>query len=98
MKLWQIVAVYFLAINLIAAVVCVWDKSCAKRGARRVPEHTLLMLSALGGSPAFWASMYAFHHKTRKPKFYLGVPAILVVQLVLIGFAWYQGWLAMLFQ
>lgn len=77
--------VYWALISLIAVSVCAWDKHRAKNGGRRVPENTLLLLCALGGSAAFWAAMYRFHHKTRKPKFYLGVPAILFVQLAAIG-------------
>ena len=54
------------------------------RGARRVPERRLLAFCALGGSPAFLAGMFLFRHKTRKPKFYAGVPLILAVQLILL--------------
>ena len=72
--------IYWTLISLISVAVCAWDKHRAKKGGRRVPERTLLVLCALGGSAAFWAAMYLFHHKTRKPKFYLGVPAILIVQ------------------
>lgn len=76
-------SIYWVAISLIAVAICGWDKHQAKKGKRRVPENTLLMLCVLGGSVAFWAAMYAFHHKTRKPKFYLGVPAILFVQVAI---------------
>ena len=75
--------VYWALISLISVVVCGWDKRQAKKGRRRVPENTLLLLCALGGSAAFWVAMYHFHHKTRKPKFYLGVPAILLVQVAI---------------
>lgn len=77
--------VYWALISLVAVAVCAWDKYRAKKGGRRVPESTLMLLCALGGSAAFWAAMYRFHHKTRKPKFYLGVPAILFAQVAAIA-------------
>ena len=52
-----------------------------------MPERRLLLFCALGGSPAFLLGMALFHHKTRKPKFYVGVPLILVVQLALLVLA-----------
>lgn len=70
-------------VSLAAVIVCGWDKHQARKGGRRVPENTLLLLCVLGGSAAFWVAMYRFHHKTRKPKFYLGVPAILVMQIAI---------------
>ena len=80
----QIGFLYWGLISLVSVVVCGWDKRQAQKGGRRVPERTLLLLCAMGGSAAFWAAMYRFHHKTRKPKFYLGVPAILMVQIGLM--------------
>lgn len=71
-------------LNLVAFCVCAWDKHAAKTRRRRVPERQLFLLSALGGSPGMLAGMYLFHHKTKKPAFYLGVPAILAVQLGLL--------------
>ena len=78
---------YLAAVNLAAFALCGWDKLAAKRGARRVPERRLLAFCALGGSPAFLVGMILFHHKTRKPKFYAGVPLILAAQLVLLVLA-----------
>lgn len=75
---------YFAAVNLAAFLLCGWDKRAAKRGARRVPERRLLAFCALGGSPAFLLGMALFHHKTRKPKFAVGVPLILAAQLALL--------------
>ena len=83
----QILLVYFVAINLFSFGLCGWDKRAAKRGARRVPECRLLAFCALGGSPAFLLGMALFHHKTRKPKFFVGVPLILAVQLDLLFLA-----------
>ena len=59
------------------------DKEKAKERLRRIPEATLLTVAALGGSIGCLAGMKVFHHKTRKPKFYIGIPVILALQLIL---------------
>ena len=66
--------------NFTAAAVTALDKSRAKRHLWRVPERTLLLLAALGGSPAMLLTMLLIRHKTRRPKFMAGIPAILVLQ------------------
>lgn len=50
---------------------------------RRVPERTLFLIAALGGSAGVLAGMYCFRHKTKHRAFVLGVPAILAVQAAL---------------
>ena len=58
------------------------DKWKAKRGAWRIPEQTLLSLVLLGGGIGGIAGMYTFRHKTKKPRFYIGFPAILIMEIV----------------
>ncbi len=83
--LWVVPAVYLLAVNLIAFTVFGWDKRCAKRQHRRVPERTLFTLAAVGGSIGALLGMRVFHHKTRHNSFRFGIPAILLVQLAVLG-------------
>jgi len=45
------------------------DKSAARRGAHRVPESTLHVLSLLGGWPGALAAQQVLRHKTRKQPF-----------------------------
>ena len=59
------------------------DKEKAKKRLWRIPEATLLTVAALGGSIGCLAGMKVFHHKIRKPKFYIGIPVILALQLIL---------------
>ena len=40
-------------------------------------------IAAMGGSIGALLGMYAFRHKTRHPKFYIGIPVLLVIQLCL---------------
>lgn len=77
--------IYLILINAAGLVLMLLDKRYAIRGTRRIPEATLMSAAALGGSVGVWLGMYLFRHKTRKPKFYLGVPLILAAQAAL----WY---------
>ena len=60
---------YLILINIAAFIVYGADKSYAKKGARRIPEKTLLLWAFLGGSIGALLGMKVFHHKTLKPKF-----------------------------
>lgn len=42
-----------------------------------------MLSAALGGSVGALAGMYTFRHKTKHPKFTIGVPAILAVEIAL---------------
>ncbi|MBQ3708425.1 MAG: DUF1294 domain-containing protein [Clostridia bacterium] len=72
---------YLAVISVIAVIFTVADKVKAKRGAWRVPENTLLLLSALGGSVAMLVTMLLIRHKTKHLKFMLGIPIIIVLQI-----------------
>lgn len=82
---------YLVAVNLLTFLAYGLDKRKAvrngqrsKRQSRRIPEATLLLLAALGGSPAALLAMYLFRHKTLHKKFRYGVPAILAAQIILV--------------
>ncbi len=75
--------VYLALISLVSVAVTITDKLfSAKGGHRRVPESTLLLYSAFGGSVAMLITMLLIRHKTRHPKFMLGIPLILLFQAV----------------
>lgn len=75
--------IYLAVINVIAVIVTVHDKNAAQRGAWRVKERTLMLISALGGAPAMYLTMLTIHHKTRKPLFMIGIPVIFILELIL---------------
>ena len=75
--------IYLLTINAAAFVFMLLDKWKAKKNRWRIPEATLMTLAALGGSIGSLLGMYLFRHKTRHPKFTLGIPAILALQVVI---------------
>lgn len=74
---------YLFLINAIALLFMYLDKQFAKHRTWRIPEVVLLAIAVLYGSLGIWIGMYLFHHKTRKPLFYLSVPLILAVQIFL---------------
>jgi uncharacterized membrane protein YsdA (DUF1294 family) len=74
---------YLIAVNLLAFVLMGRDKAAAKAGARRTPETTLLAVAVIGGSAGALLGMVFFRHKSRKPAFRIGLPLILIVQLLL---------------
>lgn len=70
-------------VNAVAFIMYGIDKYRARNGKWRIPEATLLMLAVVGGSVGAWLGMKVWHHKTRHRKFRYGVPAILLLQIVM---------------
>lgn len=77
---------YLLTINAVGFVIMLTDKRCAQKKLWRIPEATLFTVAILGGSIGVLLGMWVFRHKTRKPKFYVGIPVILALQLIFGGF------------
>ena len=73
---------WLILISLISVIVTVADKVKAKKGSQRVPEATLMLLSVLGGSFAMLITMIIIRHKTKHPKFMVGIPVIILLQAV----------------
>ena len=78
------ILVYLFAVNLIAFLAMGLDKRKAKKEAWRIPEQTLLSLVLIGGGIGGIAGMYVFRHKTKKPRFFIGFPVILVTEIALV--------------
>ena len=72
---------YLVVLNIIGMGVMWADKIKAKKGAWRIPEKTLFLVSILGGSIGTWVGMYLFRHKTKHWYFVVGMPLILVLQI-----------------
>lgn len=79
----KILLVYLLTINVLGFFFMLADKLRAKKNRWRIPESRLMLTAALGGSPGVLSGMYLFRHKTQHPKFTMGVPVILALQIVL---------------
>lgn len=83
-ELTLIIVVYLIVINIISIIVTAVDKSKAKHSKWRVPEKTLLILSAIGGAVGMYITMHLIHHKTKKMKFMVGIPAIFFAELLIV--------------
>lgn len=76
--------VYLVSVNLSALILMYVDKGRAKKGKWRIPELRLFTFAILLGSPGILIGMYAFHHKTKHIKFVIGIPLILIIQLIIL--------------
>ena len=74
---------YLAIINALGFVLMRVDKQRAKRKLWRIPEATLMAVAVFGGSIGSLLGMYAFRHKTKHPKFAVGIPLILILQVII---------------
>ncbi len=77
---------YLILINALGALLMRIDKQKAKAGAWRIPERTLLLVAALGGSFGTLVGMELFRHKTKHLKFTITVPLLLIAHVALLLF------------
>jgi uncharacterized membrane protein YsdA (DUF1294 family) len=83
------IVIYFAVISVIGWCLPAIDKRKAKSGSWRIPEKTLFIVSALGGSVAMLISMKVHHHKTLHKRFMIGIPCIIIIQLIVAAFIVY---------
>ena len=76
------ILIYLLIINLMTFLIMAIDKYKAKRAKRRIPEKTLFTLVALGGGIGGITAMYTIRHKTKKTRFIIGFPMILILEVI----------------
>ncbi len=81
---WKYVLLYLLIINVVGFLAMGIDKLKAKKDWWRIPEGTLMMICLLGGGIGTIAGMYKFRHKTKKLKFTVGMPTILISEIALV--------------
>lgn len=81
-------AVVLLVISLITFALYAYDKVSAVKGKERIPEFLLLGAAALLGAIGAICAMFIFKHKTAKPRFCIGVPVMLILQIM--GMAFYN--------
>ena len=83
---WLIFFAYIALVSLCSIVVCIYDKKISKRNnvKLRIPEKSLFIWSAVGGSVAMFITMKLIRHKTKHLSFMIGIPAIIILQAALI--------------
>ena len=82
---WLVPLVYIGVVSVVGVVLTVYDKIAAKAAQRhRVPEAALMTFGVLGGALPMYIVMQIIRHKTRKPKFCVGFPIIIVLQAAVV--------------
>lgn len=96
---WLILFGYIAVVSLISIIVCVYDKKISKKNnvKLRIPEKSLFIWSAVGGSLAMYVTMQLIRHKTKHVSFMVGIPVIFILQVALIVALAYFGILPPLF-
>ncbi|MBE6948860.1 MAG: DUF1294 domain-containing protein [Ruminococcaceae bacterium] len=80
--------IWLILINVIAFYMMGIDKSKARRNKRRISEAALFTAAIIGGGVGAFLGMQVFRHKTKHTKFVIGIPFIMVVQIVLMFWLW----------
>lgn len=75
---------YLIVINVVALIMFAIDKINAVEHRNRIRIVSLLGIAFVGGSVGSLLAMYLFHHKTKKDYFSVGVPLIMVMQIILV--------------
>lgn len=83
----EIFPIYLGIINLMTFAAFAIDKFAAIKHRTRIKILTLLGFAFIGGSVGGLIAMYLFRHKTRKNYFTIGIPLIIIMQIVVI-FYW----------
>ena len=86
-----LILIYVAVMSLIAFAAFGLDKYKAKADKWRTPEKTLFILAIIGGGIGAFLGMRIFRHKTKHKQFVIGIPAIMIVQLILIGLLLYKA-------
>ncbi len=80
----KFIILYLIIINIIEFIIMGLDKLLAIKHKYRIPEFTLLFISAIGGSIGAIIGMNLFHHKTKKLKFRILFPLFLILHIIII--------------
>ncbi len=80
--------VYTAVMSLITFAVFGLDKIKAKTNSWRIRERTLFILAILGGGIGAFLGMQIFRHKTQHRQFVIGIPVIMIIQIILLVVLW----------
>ena len=80
----KLLIIYLIGINSLSLILFKIDKYKAIKKKYRIPEKILLLASMMGGSLGSTIGIFAFHHKTRKLKFTILIPSILLTQIIIL--------------
>ena len=89
MKFIDFLFIYIAVISFISVIITIHDKRAAKTKGQRVPEKRFFLLALLGGSAAMYITMLQIRHKTLHKRFMIGIPIIIIIQLLIICILFY---------
>lgn len=89
---YKILLIYLGIINFVTFAVYAIDKVNAAEHRSRIRIVTLLGLAFIGGSVGALLAMYLLRHKTKKDYFTVGIPLIMIMQVVVLFYAMNAGW------
>ena len=89
-KEWIIILSFMAAASIFGVLITIYDKIAAKAAKRhRIPEAVLVTVGICGGALPMYLVMQVIRHKTRKPKFAVGFPVIIVLQVLALAAVWF---------
>ncbi len=75
---------YLIIINILSFILYGIDKLKAIKKKERISEKTLILIGILGGSIGSLIGMNLFRHKTKKLKFIISLPLILIIHIIVV--------------
>lgn len=88
---WGLLLLWLVLMSLAAFLAFGIDKWKSRRpNARRIPERTLFFLAMLGGSIGALLGMKVWRHKTQHKTFTIGIPVLLIIQIILGGLIYWN--------
>jgi hypothetical protein len=75
---------YLIIINILSFILYGIDKLKAIKKEERISEKTLILIGILGGSIGSLIGMNLFRHKTKKLKFIISLPLILIIHIIVV--------------
>ena len=86
------IVIYLLIVNAVGFYMMWSDKRKAIKDAWRTPERNFFIVALIGGSVGCWAGMQTFRHKTKHIKFTVGIPMIMLLQIMAVLWITGQGY------
>ena len=80
----MLLVIYLIIVNIGTFILYGADKKKAEKDKYRIPESSLLFYSVIGGAFGAFLGMRIFHHKTKKKKFTIGMPLIVILEILII--------------
>lgn len=87
---YSFIIIYLVTMNVLGIYIMYQDKRKARQKKWRMKERTFFLLALLGGSLGILLGMRKYRHKTKHLSFTIGIPCIIIIQLIAVGFVLYD--------